>query len=76
MVLDGGGRFNPAGIFVLHTYSVLLAALLAHDRATEDNHTHAGKERHTTIYQHVGTVSNPRQGGINSFPLRVTHRYC
>ena len=69
MVLDGGGRFNPAGIFGLHTSSSLLASLLAHDRATEDNHTHAGKERHATIILYVGTVRNPRQGGINSFPL-------
>ena len=69
MVLDGGGQFNPAGIFSLHTLSLLFRSLLAHDRATEDNHAHAGKERHTTIILYVGTVSNSRQGGINSFPL-------
>ena len=39
MVSDGGGRFIPAGIVGLHTLSLLLAFLVAHDRATEDNHT-------------------------------------
>ena len=39
MVSDGGGRFIPAGIVGLHTLSLLLASLIAHDRATEDNHT-------------------------------------
>ena len=55
MVLDGGGRFNPAGIDGFHTLSLLLASLVAHDRATEDNHTHTGKEHktreHTTWVQ-------------------------
>ena len=46
MVSDGGGRFIPAGIVGLHTLSLLLASLVAHDRATEDNHTH-----------HIGRVS-------------------
>ena len=67
MVLDGGGQFIPAGIDGFHTSSLLLASLVAHDRATEDTHTHTGKEHKRTIY--VGTVSNPRQGGIYSFPL-------
>ena len=40
MVSDGGGRFIPAGIVGLHTLYFLLASLVAHDRATEDNHTH------------------------------------
>ena len=39
MVSDGGGRFIPAGIVGLHTLSLLLASLVAHDRTTEDNHT-------------------------------------
>ena len=34
MVLDGGGRFIPAGIDGFHTLSLLLASLVAHDRAT------------------------------------------
>ena len=48
MVLDGGGKFIPAGIDGLHTLSLLLASLVAHDRATEDNHTHRKKH----LYQH------------------------
>ena len=38
MVLDGAGHFIPAGIFGLHTLSLLLASRAAHDRATEDTH--------------------------------------
>ena len=68
MVLDGGGHFIPAGIFSLHTLSLLLASLVAHDRATEDNHTHAGKERRNIIIE-TGTVHCPRQEGVNSFRL-------
>ena len=46
MVSGGGGRFIPAGIVGFHTLYLLLASLVAHDRATEDNHTHhTGKER-------------------------------
>ena len=52
MVSDGGGRFIPAGIVDLHTLSLLLASLVEHDRATEDNHTrareHTGKEHYRT----------------------------
>ena len=44
MVLDGGGHYIPAGILGFHTLSLLLAPLVAHDRATVDNHTHVGKE--------------------------------
>ena len=33
MVLDGGGRFSPAGIDVLRTLSLLLSSQAAHDRA-------------------------------------------
>ena len=50
MVSDGGGRFIPAGIVVLHTLSLLLASLVAHDRATEDDHTHhTGRVSYTNI---------------------------
>ena len=74
MVLDGGGHFIPAGIFGLHTLSLLLASLVAHDRATEDTRTHTGKEHKSpntrdTCTLNVGTVHKPRQEGINSFPL-------
>ena len=34
MVLDGGGHFIPAGIFGLHTLSLLLSSRAEHDRAT------------------------------------------
>ena len=75
MVSDGGGRFIPAGIVGLHTLSLLLASLVAHDRVTEDNHT-THRKGTTTIEDYVrllvGTVHNPhnpRQGGINSVPL-------
>ena len=41
MVLDGGGHFIPAGIiFGLHSLSLLLTSLVAHDRVTEDTHNH------------------------------------
>ena len=43
MVLNGGGHFIPAGIDGFHALSLLLASLVAHDRATEDTHTHTGK---------------------------------
>ena len=69
MVLDGGGHFIPAGIDGFHTLSLLLAPLVAHDRATKDTHTHTVKERHNSLGLNVGTVHNPRQGGINYFPL-------
>ena len=62
MVLDGGGHFIPAGIFGLHTLSLLLLSQAAHDRATVDSHTH-------NITLNAGTVHTPRQGGINSVPL-------
>ena len=44
MVLDGGGHFIPAGIFGLHTLSLLLSSQAAHDRATEVTHQY---KRHT-----------------------------
>ena len=53
MVLDGGGRFIPAGIDGFHTLSLIRASLVAHDRATEDNHTPhrkgTGATEHKTI---------------------------
>ena len=39
MVSDGGGRFIPAAIVGLHLLSLLLASLVAHDHATENNYT-------------------------------------
>ena len=33
IVLDGGGRFSPAGIDGLHTLSLLLSSQATHDRA-------------------------------------------
>ena len=52
MASDGGGRFIPVGIVGVHTSSLLLASLVAHDRATEDNHTHhTGRERLTNTLQ-------------------------
>ena len=76
MVLDGGGHFIPAGIFGWHTLSFIISSRAAHDRATEDTHSHTGKEHQSTniiTYVHeevnVDTVHKPRQGGINSVPL-------
>ena len=73
MVVDGGGHFIPAGIFGLHTLSLLLTSLVAHDCATEVTHTHIRKEHQSTNIEdttvNVGTVHKPRQGDINSFPL-------
>ena len=40
VVMDGGGHFIPAGIFGVHTLSLLLSSQAAHDRATVDSHTH------------------------------------
>ena len=67
VVLDGGGHFIPAGIFGLHTLSLLLASLVAHDRATEDTHTYTGEEHQSTniidtCTLNVGTVHKPRHG--------------
>ena len=56
MVLDGGGHFIPAGIFGFHTLSLLLAFLVAHDRAKEDTHTHTRK----------GTQDKRRQGLVHT----------
>ena len=57
MVSDGGGRFIPADIVGFHTLSLLLASLVAHDRATEDNYTHhTGKERPPNTIQDYSWV--------------------
>ena len=40
MVLDGGGHFIPAGIFGLHTLSLLFSSQAAHDRAAEGTREH------------------------------------
>ena len=40
IVLDGSGHFISAGIDGLHTISLLLLSLVAHDRATRDTHKH------------------------------------
>ena len=32
VVLDGGGRFSPAGIVGVHTLSLVLSSQAAHDR--------------------------------------------
>ena len=73
MASDGGGRFIPASMVGLHTLSLLLASLVAHDRATEYNHT-TKREPGTNNNEHnrillVGTIHKPRQGSINSVPL-------
>ena len=61
MVSDGGGRFIPAGIVGLHTSSSLLASLVVHDGATEDNHTHhTGRVSYTNIKE--GTLPNTTRG--------------
>ena len=63
------GDFIPAVIVSLHTLSLLLASLVAHDRATEDNHTHhTGKVSYTNIKE--GTLPNTInnilvQNGVN-----------
>ena len=48
MILDGGGQFIPTGIDGFHTLSLLIASLVAHDRATEDTHIHTEKEHKYT----------------------------
>ena len=60
IVLDGGGYFIPADIDGFHTLSLLLASLVAHDRAKEDTYTHAGKEHQSTDTINVGTVHEPK----------------
>ena len=71
MVSDGGGRIIPADIVGVHTLSLLLSSRVAHDRATEDNHTIEGNQDGMTWERTllVGTVHKPRQRGINSVLL-------
>ena len=38
MVLNGGGRFSPAGIVGVHTLFLLLSSQAAHNRAAVDSH--------------------------------------
>ena len=66
VVLDGGGHFIPAGIFGVHTLSLVLSSQAAHDRATVDSHTHNITQDKSRLKR---GYSNPRQGGINSVPL-------
>ena len=47
MVSDGTGRFIPAYIVGVLTLSLLLSSQVAHDRATEDNHTQEGNQERT-----------------------------
>ena len=63
MISDGGRRFIPADVVGVHILYVSLSSQVAHDRATEDNHTQERNQERTLL---VGTVSKPRQGGINS----------
>ena len=70
MVSDGGGRSIPAGIVGLHTLYLLLSSLVAHDHATEDNHTtyREGTERPTNTTEHnwwVQCISLDR--GVDQF---------
>ena len=56
-VSDGGGRFILAGTVGFHLLSLLPASLVAHDRATDDNHTHhTGRVSYTNIKK--GTLPN------------------
>ena len=69
VVLDGDGRFSPAGIVRVHTLSLLLSSQSAHDHAAVDSHIQ-DKSRHTRrLTQITRGYSKPRQGGINSVPL-------
>ena len=48
IVLDGGGHFILAGIFGLHTLSLLLSSRAAHDGATDNTRdTHKKTIEHT-----------------------------
>ena len=75
MVLDGGGHFIPAGIFGLHTLSLLLASWAAHvprKLPTNTRDTHTSTNLDTVEHKdtlNVGTVHKTRQGSINSVPL-------
>ena len=60
-VSDGSGRFILAGIVGFHTLSLLLAPQVAHDRATEDDHTHhTGRVSYTNINEGTNTNEHYR----------------
>ena len=56
MVSDGGGRFIPDGIVGLHALYLLLSSPVAHDCATEDNHTTHRKEPGVNTNEHYSWV--------------------
>ena len=49
VVLDGGGRFSPAGIVGVHTLSILLSSQAAHDRAAVDSHIQDKRQTRTKL---------------------------
>ena len=69
MISDGGERFIPADIVGVHTLSLLPSSRVAHDRATEDDHTHEVSSTPRKKKKIAGTVHKPRQEGIKSVPL-------
>ena len=73
MVLDGGGHFSPTGIDGVHTLSLLLSSHTAHDRV-EGNPIEQYTKRHSNNIR-TWVQYKPIQGGMNSVPLRVTHRH-
>ena len=66
MVVDGGGRFSPAGIVVVYTLSLLLSSQSAHDRVAGNTKEH---KRRQTLTNDTWVQYKPRQGGMNSVPL-------
>ena len=44
VVLDGGGRFNPADIIGVHALSLLLSSQAAHDRVAVDFHIRSTRQ--------------------------------
>ena len=69
VVSDGGGRFISAHIVGIYKLSLLLSSRVAHDRATEDNHTHRKVRQPGTERLVMGTVHKPKQRGIKSISL-------
>ena len=55
VVSDGGGQFIPGGTVGLYKLTLLLASLVAHDRATEDKHT-TRREPGTNTTEHNSWV--------------------
>ena len=64
MVSDGGGRFIPAGTVDFHTLYLLLAFLVAHDRAMEDTHTHTQEGNGTTEHKTNTIYTARRPSGL------------